>query len=189
MTPSPEAIFEKVPDQLYRAEQVDFLNLSLINLLDMVKDGEIDLVLEQNKKTFKQKAAFIDKIIEAVESRELKDALLEMFNIELNDPKQEMKLFGEKYLGKLLRDLQLEAEKFTIVRLRLAKDFKEADLREMVKVLESKIEKRVALEITLDTTLIGGVIIQFGTYISDYSLKSRLEQFREHWHGARQATT
>jgi F-type H+-transporting ATPase subunit delta len=187
MSENPEEITTSLLDKIYRAEQIDMLHLSLINLLDMVKDGEIDLVLDQNGKTFKQKAAFIDKIIEAVESKELKDGLLEIFNIELEDTNQEMNYFREKYLGTLLRNLQEKAEKFTVVRLTLAKEFKDTDLREMVLILEKKIEKRVALEITVDSSLIGGAVIQFGTYISDYSLKSRLDQFRAHWRSVSEA--
>lgn len=183
-TPTPEAIFEGILEKIYRAEQVDFLHLSLINLLDMVKDGEIDLMLEQPKKTFKQKAAFIDKVIEGIESRELRAALLEIFQLELEDPAHELAFFREKYLGALLRTLQQEAEHFIIVKLVVAVDFKEKDLREMVDLLEGKIERQVALELRVDPDLIGGAIIQFGTYISDYSLKTRLDLFRSHWHRA-----
>src|ERR1044072_178401 len=177
-------------DKLYLAEQVDLLTLSLINLQDMIKDGEIDLVLQQAKKSVKQKAFFIQKIIEAVESPELRQMLEAELNRDLQNTVKDsgnehsFDYFREKNLEDVLHSLQGEAEKVGIVRLTVAIEFKEKDLREMAAFLTERLERKTALHVTVDKSLIGGVVVQSGNYISDYTVKTRLDQYRAQWHEA-----
>jgi F0F1-type ATP synthase delta subunit len=167
-------LVEAITSTFHRAEQLDLLHLSLINLLDMVKDGEVDLVLDQDSKSVKQKRAFIDKLIAGVSSEELAEVLRS----------QPLDFFREKDLGEFLTALRKEAEKFEIVRLTLALEFKEQDLRDMVAVLSEKLGKPVVLSIKVDRSLFGGAIIQHGSYQSDFSLHTQLDIFRSRWHKA-----
>ncbi len=164
--------------KMFVAHQLDLLHLSIINLLDMIKDGEIDLVLEQNKKTAVQKSLFIQKIIESLDSPELRDALqaeLDAKNIDF---------FLEKHLRDILVALQKEAERIIPVHLTVAVEFKMRDLQDMVSLLSKSLGHQTVLDVHVDRSLIGGTVIQFGNYISDYSIKSRLEQFRSRWEEA-----
>ncbi len=167
-----------VLDGFYRAEQVDLLHVALTNLLEMVSAGEIDIYLEQHEKTAAQKKAFIQKIVSDVESPELKKALEE--RLKEND----LEFFRERNLGGVLAAVQRVAETIQIVKLRVAVSFKEKDLQDMVKQLEEQLGTEVALELSVERSLLGGAIVQFGTAIRDYSIKSRLETVRETWKAA-----
>jgi len=141
----------------------------------MIKDGEIDLVLEQAKKTETQKRAFVQKVIDSLDSPELRDALQDELDSGSTD------FFLEKHLRELLIALQKEAERILTVKLTVAIEFKQKDLQEMASLLSTNLGKPVALDVSIDHSLVGGTIIQYGNYISDYSIKSRLEQFRSRW--------
>lgn len=165
---------KELTKSFFRAEQLDLLHLSLINLLDMVKDGEVDLVLDQDSKSEQQKRLFIDKLIEGVRSQELAAFL----------KAQPLDFFREKDFGTFLEAMRKEADTFDIVRLTLAIEFKEPALREMAAVLSEKIGKPVVLSIKVDRTLYGGAIVQHGSYQSDFSLHTQLDIFRSRWHRA-----
>jgi F0F1-type ATP synthase delta subunit len=166
---------KQIIDQLYLTLQVDLLHLALTNLTEMVAAGEIDLILDQRNKSAAQKKAFLQKIITAIESPLLRKALDE--KLQDND----LEFFRERNLGSTIRQIQHEAEDIAIVGLRLATDFKEEDLKSMVRQLEEQLHRNVALDISIERGLIGGAVVQFGTAIRDYSIRARLEQFRDHW--------
>jgi F0F1-type ATP synthase delta subunit len=157
-----------------KAEQLDLLYLSLINLMDMVKDGEVDLVLDQEGKSTKQKQLFLDKMVAGVQSVELATHL----------KSQPMDFFYEKNLGPFLQQLKREADQFEIVRLTVAVVFKEKDLKEMATFLSEKLGKPTVLSIKLDKNLFGGVIVQHGSFQSDFSVHTQLDIFRSRWHRA-----
>jgi F0F1-type ATP synthase delta subunit len=165
-------------NQLHLTLQVDLLHLALTNLMEMVVAGEIDLILDQQMKSITQKKAFIAKIVSMVESPLLRKALEEKL------AKGDLEFFRERNLGDILRHLQHAAEEIAVVKLRFALDFKEVDLHEMVAQLEEQLDKKVVLDISVDRSLIGGAIVQYGTFIRDYTVRARLEQFRDHWQKA-----
>lgn len=167
-------IAKELTKNFFRAEQLDLLHLSLINLLDMVKDGEVDLLLDQEGKSMKQKRLFIDKLIAGVRSEELAEFLRA----------QSVDFFREKDFGAFLEAMRKEAETFDIVRLTLAIEFKENDLKEMSQLLGEKIGRPVVLSIKVDRNLYGGAIVQHGSYQSDYTVHTQLDLFRSRWHRA-----
>ncbi len=164
--------------KLYRAEQLDALHLSIINLLDMVMDEELSLVLEQKNKSEAEKLSFLQKVVDSVHSPELHGVLEDAIH------RKDLAFFDEKELGDLLRFLQKEAQQFTIVRLTLALHFKEHDIWEFAALLSKKINKPVVISVKVEKDLIGGAIIQFGSYLSDFSIRSQIEIFQENWHKA-----
>ncbi|MBU6389788.1 F0F1 ATP synthase subunit delta, partial [Patescibacteria group bacterium] len=89
-----------------------------------------------------------------------------------------------KNLTSFIQTLQREAEKIQIVTLTVAYNFPEPDLKEMAYLLTTRVGRPVALDISVERSLIGGVIVQYGNYITDYSVRASLNQFREHWHRA-----
>lgn len=169
------AFITSILDQFYTAAQVDLLHLALTNLFEMISAGEVDIILDQREKTPTQKKAFIQKIINGVECPELKQALQSKLT------EGEVDFFRERNLEASLTALQHEAEKIIIVKLKVAVEFKEPDLREMAKLLEEQLDAPAALDLEVEHGLIGGAIVQYGTAIRDYTLRARLETFRDHW--------
>ncbi len=169
--------------KLYRAEQLDALHLSIINLLDMVMDEEISLVLEQKGKTDTEKFSFLQKVVDSVHSPELHGLLEDAVH------RKDLRFFDEKELGDLLRYLQKQAQQFVIVKLTVAVHFKEHDVWEFAALLSKKIDRPVVVSVKVEKDLIGGAIIQFGSYLSDFSIKTQLDIFRENWHKAVVETT
>lgn len=164
--------------QFYLAEQVDLLHLSITNLAEMVKQGEVDLILDQRDKNDSQKKAFLQKIVAGVESPLFKQYL----EGRLTD--NDIEFFRERNLNAALSTIQHEAEKIVVVKLTLALEFKEPELRQMAAQLSEQLEAPVVLDITIEKGLMGGAIVQYGTAIRDFSLRTRLEQVREHWKSA-----
>lgn len=171
-------LIEDVLGGLYLAEQLDHLHLSIINLLDMVRDEEIALVLDQEEKTLKEKRAFIGKVVQSVRSPELRGVLEDALK------RNDLSFFQEKELGSILTSLQSEASKIAVVRVTVAVSFEADDVREMAELLSHKVGKQAVVSLKVDYSLIGGAIIQQGNYLSDYSVKSQLDLFRSRWHRA-----
>lgn len=67
--------------------------------------------------------------------------------------------------------------------------FKEHDVWEFAALLSKKIDRPVVVSVKVEKDLIGGAIIQFGSYLSDFSIKTQLDIFRENWHKAVVETT
>lgn len=173
-TDSPETLVESI----VQAEDLDRLHIAVINLLDMVRAEEIDLVLNQSEKNDAHKQKFVEKVIADVHSPHLQRYLQRLLATDGIDA------FREKTLGQLLHDIQTAAEKVAIVKVTVAIEFKEADIKEMAALLASRLRQPVALSLKVDRSLIGGAIVQYGSYLSDFSVKTQLETYRSHWHKA-----
>jgi len=156
---------------------VDQLHLAVTRLLETVEAGEIDLVLEQAGKSEAQKQSFLDKQIDSLPSAALQKALEPVLK------EKNFDFFSQKYLPDFLHQLQHAAEQIEVVNLTVACRFKPADILDMAHLLGERVGHPIAFKLDVDNSLIGGAIIQHGTYISDYSLRSRLNQFRDQWHG------
>lgn len=176
---SPE---DTILNQLLTADQLDRLYLSLNSLIDMVEEGDIDLILDQPKKSHNQKILYLQKITHNVCSPELHDFLVK--ELEKAKKSEDYEFFSQRNLHPFLVNLQKEAEAIRVVKLTFALEFKEKDLQEMAELLANKINQPVVLDLKIDHSIIGGAVIQLGNFISDYSLKTRLSQFRSHWKAA-----
>ena len=167
----------EIVSQLVLAEDLDKLHLAVTHLLEKAESGDLDAILEQNDKNAAQKKSALEKEIADLPSPVLQEALHQPLTANNLD------FFSEKYLPDFLHNLQHAAEKIEVVRLTVACRFKPADIKDMAQLLGERVGHPIAFTLEVDNSLIGGVIIQHGTYISDYSLRSRLNQFREHWRG------
>ena len=169
--------------QLLLAKELDTLHLSLVNLRDLAEAGEIDLVLDQPKKTPDQKKAALEGMLKELPSLPLRKVILEALK------KDGLELFIRQNLLDTLDILRQTAEGVQVVRLTVAVEFKEKELKGFANELCAKLNKPVVLELAVQRELIGGVVVQYGSYISDYSLRSRMQQFREHWQSAANPVT
>jgi|GEM_PF-6856996 len=175
---SPNEAAHALVQELYQAEQLDLLHLAVINLLDMVKDGEIDLVLEQDNKSTEQKEAFLQKMVGEVRAAGLQKELQK--HLDAHD----IAFFQEKEFGPFLQTIQYAANGGVVAKLTVAIKFKDKDIKEMAAKFSAKLGKQVVLSIKVDPSLIGGAIIQHGSYLNDYSLKTQLDLYRSRWHRA-----
>jgi F-type H+-transporting ATPase subunit delta len=164
--------------EIYRSEQLDILHLAIINLLDMVRDGEIDLVLEQSNKSTEQKELFIKKLVESLKAEGLQKELRKHL------AEHDLTFFREKELGPFLQDVQNKANECIVVKVTVAIEFKEKDVKEMAASLSARLGKQVVLSIQVNPTLIGGAIVQHGSFLNDYSLKTQLDLYRSRWQRA-----
>lgn len=169
---------QRIIDEIYLAQQVDDLHLSLINLLEMVDEEELELVLEQPKKSSKQKDAYLTKVIDQLPSKELAEALTEAHK------KEGLDFFGKHSFAAWIKQLQRLAETIQVVKVTFALEFKEKDLRQIALEFSQRSGKKTAFDISIDKRMLGGLIIQYGNYITDYSLRARIDQFRSTWHKA-----
>lgn len=176
--PAGENLWQTIIGQLHLTEQLDALNLDIVNLRDLVQDGEIELVLGQASKSSQQKIAFLEKIIIKLLSPELKNTF--QFVLHGGD----IDFFGSTNLPIFLDTLQSAITNIAVVTLTVAITFKPEDLRELSQEATDKIGRPVVFDLRVDRTLLGGAIVRYGNYISDYSLKTRLEQFRTNWRSA-----
>jgi hypothetical protein len=90
-------------------------------------------------------------------------------------------LIEPKRLQPVLHELQREAQKRKQVRLTVACEFEESDLKEMMAELSQRIGAPVVLRLTVDPTLIAGAVIEHGNFSSDYSVRTRLQQLKKTW--------
>lgn len=167
-----------VISQLLLAKELDTLHLSLINLRNLAAEGEIDLVLDQVNKSTSQKSLFLEKILKDLPSLPLRKSLMGAMQSE------GLGFFAKQRLTDTVSRLQAAAEHVQVLKLNLATEFKEKELHLFATTLANKLGRPVVLELTVQKELLGGVVIQYGAYISDYSMRSRLQQFSEHWESA-----
>jgi F0F1-type ATP synthase delta subunit len=153
-------------------------HLSISSLHEAIKAGSFDAILDNSHTTEIQKIKALEDLLHDLPS----PYLLEVFHDQLS--KAKLDFFASQTLAIFLSQLQHEAEHIVIVRLTTACKFQEKDVLEMANLLKGRINQRVAFSMTVDPSLIGGAIIQHGNYISDYSIKTRLTQFRQVWHRA-----
>jgi F0F1-type ATP synthase delta subunit len=156
-------------------DQLDVLHRDLIYLEELSKQGDLDVMLDQSHKSIRQKALYLEKVIDGVQAPELERGLRLLVR------HGEIDLFASKYFLDFLVQLQRELEKRTIVNLKVAVEFQPADIRRMADTLTRKLGKPVIFHLEVERGLLGGAIIQIGSHIYDYSLKSRMDQFRAEW--------
>jgi F-type H+-transporting ATPase subunit delta len=74
--------------------------------------------------------------------------------------------------------LAAEAEGRTEARLRSAQPLDDATRERLVAVLSRRTGRQVSVEVEVDPSLIGGVVVQVGSLVFDGSLQTQLEQLR-----------
>lgn len=160
---TPEAIeptLHSALENLFFLGQLDHLHLHLTQLDDV-------LVGEPS----------VSEITEILTFPPLREALLTLFaeHEDMAEPKR---------LLPLLKELRKAAESRKLVRITLPCRFEDADLKEIISELSLRVRAPVILDVTIDTAIIGGAIIEYGSFSNDYSIKTRLEQLKSTWNRA-----
>ena len=156
---------------------LDAASASLSTLRELLQSGELEL-LSEKPGTAAQKTARLTHIAGTLQSPELQKQFEERITA------KDFAFFSSHNLHEWINERQKEIEKIGVVRLIVAIVFKPKDLEGFRTFLQEKIGKAVVLDLVVDHSLIGGAIIQHGTYRMDASLKSRLERFGASWQKA-----
>lgn len=170
--------YSQILSSILDAKQLDQIHGSIIQLTEIMLSGEMELFLEQPRKSAKQKVLFLNKLFEALPAPELKEALVNAAN------QEQFAFFLTANFRDWLNGLQAQAEQTAVFKLTTAVDLKPIDRKAAIKLLSSRLEQPVVLELTIDSSLMGGAIIRHDTKISDFSLRTRLIQFRQSWRTA-----
>lgn len=81
-------------------------------------------------------------------------------------------------------DLYAQSRDKMVAHVTSAKKVSAAQTKEIVSILESKTGKKISLETRIDETLIGGVVIQYGSTLIDNSVKTKLDKMKRQLKGA-----
>ena len=81
-------------------------------------------------------------------------------------------------------DLYAQSRDEMVAQLTSAKKMSAAQTKEIVSILEKKTGKKISLESQIDETLIGGVVIQYGSTLIDNSVKTKLDKMKRQLKGA-----
>jgi F-type H+-transporting ATPase subunit delta len=157
------------------ADQLDTLHMDLTSLQELSQNGDLDAILEDSGKSIKEKAQAVEAMLSTIRSPELATALRNCLT------QGELSMFTKKFFLSFILKLQKDLEQIAVIRLQVAVEFKPADLHRMADLLARRLGRPVAFDLTVDKTLLGGTIIQIGSHIYDYSLRSRLNQFHDEW--------
>lgn len=174
IAPDIAAILKPVLD----TRQLDLIHGSVIQLTETILSGEMDLFLEQPRKSATQKTLFLHKLFAELPAPELRETLCAAAQA------GQFSFFRSANFRPWVESLQTEAERTAVLKLTVAVDLKLADRKAAIKLLSARLEQPVVLDLTVDGSLMGGAIIRHDTRISDFSLRTRLAEFRKSWRAA-----
>ena len=80
---------------------------------------------------------------------------------------------------RLFREMKLSSEQALSARVRTAFPLDDAEREQLEKKLSAAYKRPVRAEVTLDESLIGGLVIEILGYSRDYSIKGKLEILRK----------
>lgn len=95
--------------------------------------------------------------------------------------KGDLWIFEPGHFKTFLDELKAAASKIIYFYLSSAVDLKKEDIRSLTDKISRKMERKVIIEITVDSSIIGGAIIKKDNYIFDFSVKSKLNSLCDQW--------
>lgn len=94
--------------------------------------------------------------------------------IELLAKKDRIFLLPEIYA--LFKQLREAHEKACSVTVRSAFEMDEAQINQLLKILQKKLDKQIQITLETDPQLIGGIVIQAADLVMDYSIKGKINK-------------
>jgi len=82
-------------------------------------------------------------------------------------------------IQKLFEEYRAQEEGYIDVDVSVAYEFNDDSWRHFVQSLESKLGKKARIKITVDKSLVGGVLVKAGDKVFDGSIKGRLQQMHK----------
>ena len=158
------------------AFQLDSLHLAIGQLETLSREGELELFLSLPRKSSRQKELFLRKIISDLPNQLLVSTLSDVIE------SARFEFFNRGLLEDFLHRLRAKAEVIDSIPLTVAIQFKPKDITAMASMLSKRLGHQVVLDISVESGLIGGAIVSYGSHRYDYSLKTKLASFRSTWH-------
>lgn len=159
-----DTVYQQLYDNIYKSATLESILINLEKLNEKLG----------NRKSTSTKDVE-DDITKTITNTMLRDLLLGELHKGNND------LFSSKELTQLMTKVQDITNVARIVDMTIALPLTDSDLKEVVKQLEVKTGKKVIVNLKVDPTIIGGVIIQENKYIFDSSLKNHLKEYEGQW--------
>lgn len=175
MTTITEIVHETLQKNCYLVTQIDEVFEALESLRTMQEEGEISLILENHEKKQAGKDAYVQKMITSLPSSAIQKCLITLIEERGTD------FFIKNEFLDFLDIASKSIEGIEIVKIQLAIKFEDKDLKEMAEHFSLQTGNDIAFKVTVQPSLLGGSIIQYGNYIHDFSLKSRLDQVKTKW--------
>lgn len=169
------ALIRKILNGIYLKTQIDDLHADISYLTELIDSNEYQAIMNPISGIVQKQTIYLNKALTELKSEKLQKHLLSQLK------KGELEDFKSAELRLFLKSLQLELTQYQIVKIQVAVEFKPSDLRDMTQILERQSPQPVAFDLTIDPSLIGGAIIQYGNHVIDQSLKTRMNQFKENW--------
>lgn len=173
--PSLDSLKEKIIRDMITDIDLDKMNADLLFLKDINGCGDMDIILDNPNKTIRHKTVYVQKIIDSLGNKRFKQYLQKILNV------GELDEFKDAKMCPFVDNLQEQINSMVICKLKVALEFDEKDLRDMVDLLTQKMGTKVALAIEIDKNLLGGAIVQCGNYLIDHSLKSKFINLEDSW--------
>lgn len=170
-----ELLQKYIIQNCFIVDRIDDLYVALASLREMIKDHELELVLDNSGKSPEQKEAFIHKVINELPSIALREALTHLFE------ERSFDAFHENSLPGFLNDCQRAAESIGVVKMSIALLLKAEDLQEMALDFSKATGTPIAFKLAVQKNLLGGAVIQYGNYIHDCSLRTKIDQVKTKW--------
>lgn len=89
------------------------------------------------------------------------------------------RLFALPAISALFMAFRAEAEKILPVTVKSAMPLDDGDIKKLGTFLTQKFKRAVTLQIEVDKSLIGGVLIRAGDYVIDGSVRGQLEKLKK----------
>ena len=156
---------------------LDAASSSITMLRELLNSGELAL-LNEKPSTKAQQLTRLAHLVGSLESVMLRTQL------EKEILAKNIEFFSTHRMRGWIEGQQKMIDRVGVVHLEVAVNFKLKDVEYFRELLSVKIGGPVVLEITVTKSLIGGAIVQHGTYRMDASVKSRLERFGKSWQQA-----
>jgi len=131
------------------------------------------------KKVDRTKKPTIEKIKEYIAETITNANLKQIFMAELEAGNFDV--FQTQTITSLLAKLNDIAAIGTVIDLSLPLPLTDTDLREIVDQLEEKLHTKIILDLKIDPSLLGGIVIKKDNYIFDASLKNHLKNYENEW--------
>lgn len=172
-----KAFFEAVSDSGTKKAQQD-AEKEIIALRDLLDKNENlrDFLADPSITQAEQMAVVTD----IANKMKLSDLVSNLLKLLVRNRRLEM-------MGAVLNavlDLYAQSRDEMVAHVTSAKKVSAAQTKEIVSILESKTGKKISLETRIDETLIGGVVIQYGSTLIDNSVKTKLDKMKRQLKGA-----
>jgi len=159
-------------DQIHKKEDLDQISYDISVLSEFFNYKNVNENLNEEYEAKKQLISKKVNIIQSSILRRYLQALIESDSMLFFEPGR-FKLF--------VADFEEKSQKIQFIDLTTSVELTPEDIHNLSEKMSHRMQCWVKVDVTVDKTLIGGVVIKNDNFILDYSLKTRLANFSAEW--------